>query len=1020
MFNSVTANSLKTLPPVEGVDSERIPQILTKVYAHIVGLKTKYEVGVLNFEPKEIEEDCRLLGDLAFTLELYLESGKFAEKNDAIAFVAAMSHKLLGKLKEQEQIQLTFYEVSPNLVAILLFVIGGYIADAEELSYEIRKGDQESDAVWRLKQNIIMLVRGKLLKIVKSSSAKIDDSTIENYAQDLLWNHLSEGIKALAARLLGEDAKDYTSYFQRVLELSVFVDEKTSIKYDFVGVSRLARLLLMASKVLEEQSVLKVVNKYVMSTEHHDLLLHIVYDRPYLWRNHIDAIEKGVLEEGKSSVVTFPTGAGKSTLVELKIIQHVAYGGKVIYIVPTHALEYQVKINMSRLLGLEPYKDLNIGKEFTTEIEDELPVLVMTPERCSTLLALNPTAFEDTTLVMMDEFHIIGEDGHRSLGAMYCIVSLLSLLPRADFVLVSAMVENGEEIAGWIKDATNRDCLNLSMAWKPTSQLQGCIVYPLDKRNELQQLADEEKKNNKKRKTPSASLKRKLLANPFCLFSLCNTWESNDRNDYYLTPILDHQVQLGVNNFWALNGNKNQVAKELAKKFAAIEMKTIVFVENPLQSNSLVKQLNTETKVEQLPADLQKKKNSIVEELGDVLCSYLNDEMGAVPHHSLLLPEERHVMGALFRGKSNIMIATPTLAQGVNLPVDVVLIAGEDRYDAETKGRDRMDAHEILNAAGRAGRAGFRSQGAAILVSNKVIGIRENTLTKDWFDLKNEIFSKGDQCLKIEDPFGKLAESTVVDEEMSTEQKMVLMKLNLLGENEKKVLAKSFYAYQLKRDQKDASAFEERIMKLSSLYEGEEGTPLMELSLKTGVNVQLLESFYTWLSNIEQDDDYSSCSIEFVLRLYCHWLFQTPDSLRELLTYEQTLDMLLKLFGNEKGLDKKFINNLWKALRMYINGSTLKRISSILNEKPADNYLTATRKFVLKVIPELSYAFSVLAMVHIQYLKDIGWDDVVIPTNIKNFATYLKEGVTSDEMLKYKTKHHLMRVEAHRLFEILE
>ena len=59
-------------------------------------------------------------------------------------------------------------------------------------------------------------------------------------------------------------------------------------------------------------------------------------------------------------------------------------------------------------------------------------------------------------------------------------------------------------------------------------------------------------------------------------------------------------------------------------------------------------------------------------------------------------------------------------------------------------------------------------------------------------------------------------------------------------------------------------------------------------------------------------------------------------------------------------------------------------------------------------------------MVHIQYLKDIGWDDVVIPTNIKNFATYLKEGVTSDEMLEYKTKHRLMRVETHRLFVILE
>ncbi len=88
---------------------------------------------------------------------------------------------------------------------------------------------------------------------------------------------------------------------------------------------------------------------------------------------------------------------------------------------------------------------------------------------------------------------------------------------------------------------------------------------------------------------------------------------------------------------------------------------------------------------------------------------------------------------------------------------------------------------------------------------------------------------------------------------------------------------------------------------------------------------------------------------------------------------------------------------------MYLSGETLKDISAHLAEKPNDSRLTATRKFVLRVIPELSYAFSVLAMVHVQYLTDNWWSSLEVPSSIKNFATYLKEGVTSEAMLRFKT-----------------
>lgn len=69
-------------------------------------------------------------------------------------------------------------------------------------------------------------------------------------------------------------------------------------------------------------------------------------ERPYLWENHKDAVDTNFLDPGISSVLTLPTGAGKSTLSELKIASCLYSGRKVIYLVPTHALEDQVNKNL--------------------------------------------------------------------------------------------------------------------------------------------------------------------------------------------------------------------------------------------------------------------------------------------------------------------------------------------------------------------------------------------------------------------------------------------------------------------------------------------------------------------------------------------------------------------------------------------------------------------------------------------------------------------------------------------------
>ena len=119
MFNKFTVEIIKNLPPVEGLDRERLPQFLTLIYAHILGLQTKYGDGTLTFVAEEIDEDINMLNQLSFTLEIYLESGKFGDNTRSLAYVAALAHKLLSKLEDEDEDLPSLQSVPEKIVTIL-------------------------------------------------------------------------------------------------------------------------------------------------------------------------------------------------------------------------------------------------------------------------------------------------------------------------------------------------------------------------------------------------------------------------------------------------------------------------------------------------------------------------------------------------------------------------------------------------------------------------------------------------------------------------------------------------------------------------------------------------------------------------------------------------------------------------------------------------------------------------------------------------------------------------------------
>ena len=473
----------------------------------------------------------------------------------------------------------------------------------------------------------------------------------------------------------------------------------------------------------------------------------------------------------------------------------------------------------------------------------------------------------------------------------------------------------------------------------------------------------------------TAHAKRAITATPYSFFSLNQTWHSNNPADYKLSKLSSQEVTLGVNEYNHLTSNRNVVAASIALNAIASGLKTLIFASDTKSCDSIVKEVNSQLKQRLFLSEYESQLKALIDlEFGGEY-SYYTPTSASLPHHGLLIREERHLHESLFSRDSgmDLIVATSTLAQGINLPAECVIIAGNTRFDPIENRQQELDAHELLNAAGRAGRAGKNATGVVLVIPGRVVSFdaQRNSITKYWSEIK-EVFSNEDQCLKLEDPIQLVLDKLQVDDFFDNDDvTYFIQRLPVDGEGDcSRFIRSTLSAYKAQVNDNERW-IDEKISTANQAFKAirdigkSEQTPewYEQLASASGIEPMLIRQ-------LEQDFIKSrsilSTPIEHITWLM-EWMAESYERLEKFVRLE-ALERAFK--GDFKNLTNDeqasyFKSTIIGVLVLWMEGANLKEIELAIGTPELRlSKCNKAREFVIRVVPEIAYAAGILSHIN--------------------------------------------------------
>lgn len=393
--------------------------------------------------------------------------------------------------------------------------------------------------------------------------------------------------------------------------------------------------------------------------------------------------EEGILGSGhRSVVVSLPTSSGKTLIAQFRMLQALnqfeAEHGWIAYMVPTRALVKQIMVRLRRdfqPLGV-PVESVSPALEIdgvegamltARDPAQQFRVLVTTPEKLDLMIrsGWEQKIGRPLTLCVVDEAHNLASP-NRGIKLELLLATINRECRHAQFLLLTPFIRNAEEIARWLAPQSHKN-VELALDWVPNDR----VIL----------LAEPEKRKGR------GAFKVRLSA--------LHTSEE--------TLSIPGDLELRESRPLGLSWSKAKKQGALAAATAQ-QMRhrgtVVILAAQPRHAWSLANQFRAAERRGEASAEIEATQQFLAHELGDdyPLIDLLDYGVGV--HHAGMSDETRALVEWLTEGNHlDVVVATTTIAQGINFPLSGVVMASHQYPYGED-----MPPEDFWNLAGRAGR----------------------------------------------------------------------------------------------------------------------------------------------------------------------------------------------------------------------------------------------------------------------------------------------------------------------------
>jgi replicative superfamily II helicase len=405
-----------------------------------------------------------------------------------------------------------------------------------------------------------------------------------------------------------------------------------------------------------------------------------------LWPSQLLAAQRAV-DVTDDLVVALPTSAGKTRIAEIAALMALASGQRVFIVTPLRALSAQTERSFRRAFSPLGFTVSSLyGSSGVAGTDEdalrEQSIVIATPEKLDFALRNDASIIDDVGLIVLDEGHMIGPS-EREIRYESLVQRLLRRSDHTNrrIVCLSAILPEGDQLndlTAWIRnDAPGAP---IQSNWRPTRQRFGTLAWlgtsarlsfdleadaPFIRHFVPQVLAIPP------RRTPFPRDNKEL--------TLAAAWKSSDQGKRALIFCTQRDHVEGLAET-ALDIQHRGFLPSLLENVQAVERAMAVGREWLGADHPAVRCL----------------------------------AIGVAIHHGRLpSPFLREVEALLATGALRVTIASPTLAQGLNLNAAVLLVPNLYRAGVLISGE------EFANVAGRAGRAFVDLEGLVIHVMHE-------------------------------------------------------------------------------------------------------------------------------------------------------------------------------------------------------------------------------------------------------------------------------------------------------------